>query len=119
MSVSTISPAVDNKTSRRLLGIIEEFRKLNPNIQAGQMVVFLNIMAKPGITMKELERATGLSATAVSRNVMALSEFSKADTPGYDLVESYDDIHDRRNKRVRPKASGVRVYNSLIDQLGS
>ncbi|WP_085025261.1 MarR family winged helix-turn-helix transcriptional regulator [Ensifer aridi] len=119
MNTTTISPAADNKTARRLLSFIEEFRKLNPNIQAGQIAVFLHIMAKPGITMKELEKATGLSSTAVSRNVLALSEWYKADVPGYDLVETFDDPHDRRNKRVRAKQKGQRVYNSLIQILGS
>ncbi|MDW9519150.1 MarR family transcriptional regulator [Sinorhizobium meliloti] len=119
MSTTSISLAADNKTARRLLSFIEEFRKLNPNIQAGQIAVFLHIMAKPGITMKELEKATNLSSTAVSRNVLALSEWFKVGEPGYDLVETYDDPQDRRNKRVRPKPKGMRVYNTLIQLLGS
>ncbi len=119
MSTSPISSTVDSKTARRLLSFIEEFRKLNSNIQAGQIAVFLHIMAKPGITMKELEKATNLSSTAVSRNVLALSEWFKTGEPGFDLVETYDDPQDRRNKRVRPKAKGTRVYNTLIQLLGS
>lgn len=118
-SPTPISAAADSKTARRLLSAVEEFRKLNSNIQAGQIAVFLHIMAKPGITMKELERLSGLSSTAVSRNVLALSEWFKAGEPGYDLVETYDDPEDRRNKRVRAKAKGTRVYNTLIQLLGS
>ena len=119
MSTAPSPSAADNKTARRFLAFIEEFRKLNPNIQAGQIAVYLHIMSKPGITMKELERATGLSSTAVSRNVLALSETFKAGEPGFDLVETYDDPQDRRNKRVRPKTKGVRVYNTLIQLFGS
>lgn len=113
------NPPVDNKTARRLLSFIEEFRKLNSNIQAGQIAVFLHVMAKPGITMKELERATGLSSTGVSRNVLALSEWFKKGEPGYNLVEAYDDDEDRRVKRVRPKPKGTRVYDTLTQLLGS
>ncbi|MER9596094.1 helix-turn-helix domain-containing protein [Mesorhizobium sp. M0244] len=121
----------DNKTARRLLSFIEEFRKLSPNIQAGQIAVFLHIMGEPGISMKDIERRTGLSSTAVSRNVLALSEWFKhprpavgdhpavPGEPGHDLVETVEDPADRRNKIVRPKPKGVRVYNTLIQLLGS
>lgn len=103
----------DDNTARRLLSFIEEFRKLNPNMTAGVISTFLNVMAKPGITMKELEHNTGLSSSAVSRNVQMLSAWVKKGEKGFDLVETYDDDEDRRVKRVRPKQKGIRIYNTL------
>lgn len=123
--------AADHKTSRRLLSFIEEFRKLSPNIQAGQIAVFLHVMAEPGISMKDIERRTGLSSTAVSRNVLALSEWFKQPrpaiigkpaipgVPGHGLIEAYEDPWDRRGKIVAPKLKGVRVYNTLIQISGT
>lgn len=117
--ISEFQQGADSKTARRLLGFVEEFRKLSPDIQAGQIVVFLHIAGTPGIPMKDLERRSGLSSSAVSRNVLALSEWNKKDVPGHDLVETYEDLDDRRNKRVRLKPKGKRVYNTLIELLGS
>ncbi|PLP55568.1 MarR family transcriptional regulator [Mesorhizobium loti] len=111
--------SADNKEARRLLSFIEEFRKLSPNIQAGQIVIFLHIASKPGISLKELERRTGLSSTAVSRNVLALSEWVKKDVPGHNLVETYDDLDDRRNKLVKLKVAGNRIYDTLLNLVRS
>lgn len=106
-----------DKTVRRLLGFIEEFRKLSPEIQAQQIVVFLHVIGKPGITLKELERLTGLSSSSVSRNVLALSAVYKKGVPGHNLIETFDDPDDRRSKRAKPKARGIAVYNTLVEIL--
>jgi DNA-binding MarR family transcriptional regulator len=119
--MNTFPTGTDSKTARRLLMFIEEFRKISPFINAGQIAIFLHIAAVPGnqgISMKDIERRTGISSSAVSRNVLALSETEKVGKPGHNLVETFDDLQDRRNKLVRLKPKGVRVYNTLIELLG-
>ncbi|MBY5407438.1 hypothetical protein HFO98_02945 [Rhizobium leguminosarum] len=38
------------KAARKVAAIIEEFRKLNAEMQAQQMAIFLAVVAKPGST---------------------------------------------------------------------
>ena len=107
----------DNKNARRLVSLIEEFRKLDTEMQAQQMIIFLSVMGKPDMTMSELEDIVGLSGAAVSRNVAALSKVHRKGRPGHDLIVAYEDPEDRRFKRVRPTHKGTMVYNALLETL--
>ncbi|MER8582655.1 winged helix DNA-binding protein [Mesorhizobium sp. M1423] len=109
----------ENKTARRLLSFIEEFGKLDPEMQIQQIAVFLHVMGKPGVTMRELEQLTGLSSSSVSRNVSALSKTHRKGQPGHDLLATVEDPMDRRIKRISPTSKGTKVFNTLISILGS
>jgi len=124
---------VENKTARKFIGFIEEFRKLDANMQVQQISLFLNVVAMPDLTIQEYAKRTGLGVGGpISRNLDGLSEtkrVSKKDpktgeavvemVPGHGLIEVYEDPVDRRYKRVKPTPRGIRVYNSLIQLLGS
>ena len=92
---------------RRVTQIIETFRVLDKEMQAQTMQVFLLVAVKPGIQFGELMAATGLSKSAISRNVAALSRIHRKGHSGYDLVEAYEDPEDRRHKRVRLTRHGI------------
>lgn len=116
---------VDTKTVRRFIGFIEEFRKLNPEIQAQQISLFLHVVAVPDLTVKELAQRAGVTlGGSISRNLDALSERRRvmkagevSYVSGHGLIEVYEDAFDRRFKRARPTAKGRRVYNSLVQLL--
>lgn len=116
--METIVKNQPNKTARKIVSLIEEFRKLDPEIQAQQIVVFLTVVGSPGHTLRELEQMTGLASSAISRNVQALSKVHRKGKAGHDLVIAEEDPEDRRFKRVRPTAKGIRVYNTLVELLG-
>ncbi|MGN6548771.1 MAG: hypothetical protein ACTHJ3_02600 [Pararhizobium sp.] len=115
--MNTIAARQDNKTARKLISLIEEFRKLDPEIQAQQIVLFLSVVGSPEITMKELEQRTGLASSTISRNMSSLGKMHRNGKPGHDLIAAYEDPADRRFKRVKPTPKGIRVYNSLIELL--
>jgi hypothetical protein len=52
---------------KKLTLIVNEFRKINPDITANQMLVLLHAGAKPGIMQKELSAATDLADGTISR----------------------------------------------------
>ncbi|MBD9511939.1 winged helix-turn-helix transcriptional regulator [Ensifer sp. ENS10] len=114
MTNNVVNIAENNKNARRLISIIEEFRKLDPEIQAQTITLFLLVVARPGITMKELVQQTGLASSSVSRNISALGERHRNGEPGHGLVRAYEDPQDRRTKRVDVTAQGRRVYETLI-----
>ena len=117
---------VDNKTVRKLLGIIGAFQEINDKMPAQTMWVFLMAVSKPEITLTELTNLSGLASSTITRNVARLGKIAKPGTPpkddkpgtpaepGYDLLDAYEDAYDRRIKRVRPTKKGVTLYNRLV-----
>ena len=125
MSTPAASATIQNKTARKFIGFVEEFRKLNPEIQAQQISLFLHIVAAPDLTIKELAQRAGLSlGGTTTRNVEALTERRKVYVKGepqivegHGLVTVYEDLMDRRFKRVKPTEKGLRVYDTLVQLL--
>lgn len=74
---------------------------------------FLYVALKPGIPMKDLSEAIGLSQAACSRNVAALSEWHRFNSPGHNLVKAEIDPTERRRKRVYLTERGRRIATSL------
>lgn len=109
----------DTKNVRRLVSFVEEFRKIDPEMQAQQILLFLHVAGKSGISMKELASLTGLAPSSVSRNVAALSNLHRKGHPGHDLMVAYEDPDDRRNKLVKLTYKGQLVYRNLVETLGN
>lgn len=102
-------------SARKLAEVVAIFREFDPKMELGQLLVFLHVVAQPGIHMKELERKTGLQKSSMSRNVMALSSKSYLTSedgenlPGHYLVTSAEDPFNRRALIVAPTNAANRV----------
>ncbi len=107
-------------TARKLVYAIDEFRKLAPDLPAQTLTVFFLIAGTPGIRMKEIEKLTGLSSSAISRNVLALSERSWRKEangefgPGLDLVVTASDPFDPRAKVAILTPRGRKMYERVV-----
>jgi len=101
------------RAARKLTAIVEEFRKLNPEMQAQQMAIFIAVAGKPNCTITEIAAMIGHPASSVSRNVAALSKYHRKGMLGLDVVVATEDAMDRRHKRVNLTPKGQRVWQSL------
>ena len=97
----------------RVFQILEEFRKIYPDMQMQTASVFVTIALNEGITMKDLGQRTGLAQSSCSRNVALLSEWLKHNKPGYGLVVAQEDPVERRRKIIHLTPKGQRVAASL------
>jgi DNA-binding MarR family transcriptional regulator len=113
MSDQSNKPALSKKPGYYIIPILEEFRKIHPILQMQQAVVFLLIGDNPGIFMRELEVRSGLSPSAISRNVSMLGDRDWKGGEGLGLVKHYVDLNDRRAKYVKLTPKGKRTYDSL------
>lgn len=108
---------------RPLIRVVEEFRRYDPKMELGQLLIYLHTAIRPGIKMSELEALVGLSSSAVSRNVLALSKetYQKgadgAPRPGHDLVTQLSDPLDARAKLVAPTRRGAMLADKVADIL--
>ena len=64
----------DAEWIERLVKSLQEFREINQNVTANQIITFLYIALREGISQKELERLTGLDNGTVSRMCAILSD---------------------------------------------
>lgn len=89
----SVSKAID-----RLLMVIAEFRKMDPSVQTDTINVFCLIVKHPGITSRQIHDMTGMSQSAISRHIAELSDINWKKEPGMGLVETFEDLADRRAK---------------------
>ena len=97
----------------RVFQILEEFRKIYPDMQMQTASIFVTIAINQGITMKDLAQRIGVAQSTCSRNVALLSGMLKHDKPGYGLVVATEDPVERRRKVVNLTSRGERVAASL------
>jgi DNA-binding MarR family transcriptional regulator len=99
-------------TTERMIAFVQEFRKLDPELQAQAIILFLKVAQNDGqITMVELQHWSGLATSSVSRNMALLGKINRHGESGLDLVGTFADPLDRRRKVVHltPKGRAVRV----------
>ena len=113
MSVETI----------KLEQVLEEFRKLDTEMQAQTMMALLlvargDVLESP-LTVKEIGEKLGVTSASASRNIAVLSKWNRHDRKGHDLVEAYENPKRRVEKFVKLTAKGRRVIQSLERIIGN
>lgn len=95
-------------TKQQLIAILKPalaaFRsEVDEDITATRILTLLEVVSQPGIPQADLERALdGLSASAVSRNLLDLSSYKRNKTPGPDFLQQMPDPMHRKRHLVYP-----------------
>ena len=106
-------PTANGGGAHKLTYVIEEFRKLDPEMQAQTMLTFVHVCLTPDITIKELRDRIGVASSTISRNIAFLSDSRSPGRVGLGIVHTEEDPVDRRAKRVRLTSKGERVWKTL------
>lgn len=106
------------KDLTRLTSIIEEFRKMDAEMQMQTAMAFLLIAKNEGCTVKELGSWLGLSGAAASRNVAALSDVHRKGRSGHNVIVAKVDLDDRRSRKLHLTPKGKAILNTLAAQVG-
>jgi DNA-binding MarR family transcriptional regulator len=105
----------------KLMRLVEEFRKLDPEMPAQTILAFLFIaernQAEVPVTVKDVGDYLGLSSASASRNVSALSKVSRHRTSGHDLIMAYENPERRIEKFIKLTPKGKRVIDSIEELL--
>lgn len=109
----------DMKWASRLLSILDEFRKVNPNITANQIITFINIALNEGISQRDLETKTGLHNATVSRICAILSDrgLKTRNRTAMDLIRIVPAEDDYRMGAQVLSPKGKLVFNSLRSRM--
>ena len=100
-----------------VIRVLAEIRKIYPHIPSQTVECLLNVAREPGLTMQTLGKMTGLAQSSCSRNVAMLSKWHRLGKPGFDLVETIDDPHERRRKIIFLTSKGQQVVSKALRHL--
>ncbi|EWY40564.1 MarR family transcriptional regulator [Skermanella stibiiresistens SB22] len=98
-----------------LTRVLEEFRKLDPDLPIQYALSFLTLAENEGISMRELAERLGIAQSSASRNVAALSKWHSFGKPGLDLVQAEEDPRERRRKIISLTPKGHALIATLRD----
>lgn len=101
----------------RLIGAVVVIREVAPDIGIQAVHMLLEVARKPGITVSELIRKTGLSQSSCSRNLALLSAQHRLGKPGLDLVYTQEDPSERRRKLARLTPKGEALMSLVVDSV--
>ena len=109
-------------TLLRLSNFIEEFRKVDSEMQAQTMLTLLYVARmektdKPA-TIKDVGEYLGVTSASASRNVASLAQWSRHQRAGHDLIEANEDPSFRSQKLITLTSKGRRFIKTLEDNYG-
>lgn len=97
--------------------LVEIRSELNVRTTLGELMVFILVATDAGLTATEMHQSTGIAKSTLGN---ALSNLSKGREDGrgrgFDLIESYTDVNDRRNTRWKLTGKGVRFAKRLSEK---
>lgn len=106
-----------DKTLQKLVRVIEEFRKLDPEMPVQTALSFLyaaQLSEKTGgVSIKDIGIALNVSSAAASRNVSKLTEHGVKSVGGHGLLQTEEDPMYRVRKRIALTPKGKRVLATL------
>lgn len=105
-----------NADMAAMLDAIQVFRQVDSEIQAQTVAILLYIAVKrKPVLMQELSDALGISQASVSRNVAVWSNLHWKQKPGHNLVESWENPENRRQKFVDLTQKG-RLFIKMVER---
>lgn len=99
------------------LRMLEELRKLDPEMTAQEAQCLLGVAAWPGISVRELAERVGVEPPTASRNIAILGRYGRGGKEGLKLIDSQEDPEDRRHKRLSLTAHGKKVLGAMADRV--
>jgi DNA-binding MarR family transcriptional regulator len=97
---------MNKKALNCAIAVIEEFRRINPEMQAQQMLTLLLVAKEEGITPKEVGERIGISQAAASRCIADWTSWTYRKETGPDFIEARVDMMDTRRKLLHLKPKG-------------
>jgi DNA-binding MarR family transcriptional regulator len=100
-----------------VIKFLEEFRKINPDITANQMLTFMHIARNPGISQKKLAELVKVDDATISRLSALMSDRGSRGREGLKMIEIKLDETDYRYRVQNLSRGGQLIFEGLRDIL--
>ena len=101
----------------KLQRVVEEFRKLDPEMQAQTMLAFMFCAEKEeggtSATIKEVGNYLEVTSASASRNIAALCEVSRHRRAGHNLLVTFENPEYRVEKLISLTEKGKQLVKKL------
>ncbi|WP_067516938.1 MarR family winged helix-turn-helix transcriptional regulator [Endozoicomonas ascidiicola] len=94
----------------KYIEVIDLFWTVYDGIPSQAMMIYFLVAENEGISMTELEKLSGISQAAISRNVGKLGEIDRNHEAGLGLLKTERDPMERRRLLVYLSAKGKRFF---------
>lgn len=111
-NAKSISPA-EAAALERAYDALEPFRDLRETMPLQYVTIFLLVAADENQNFSTYATRRGTSQSLMSRHIADLGAVNRYHTEGFGLVETYDDLMDRRNKLVRLTPKGRTLVHRI------
>ncbi len=101
------------KALNKLLLMVEEFRKIDPQFPPQMAAVLIYVCGHEGCSVKDIEKGLSMSQSSASRNAAALSAHHRSGKKGFGLIEERPDVGDARRKPLFLTPQGRRIGETL------
>lgn len=98
---------------------LEELAKAvnDPTMGIQQVRLLLTLYSSGSVSQGGLKLHTGIKGSGNSRNIAKLGQGESLSLkPGFGLVESFEDLKDRRGKTVRLTPKGLAVMKTALER---
>lgn len=118
-ATTKIDPERKRKLIRKMLRLLEEFKKLDSEMPLQQIVTLVEVALanEEGISVSDLAVRVGNSTSSTSRNVAILGEYGRGKSAGLEVVKAVVNPMDRRYQLVKLTPKGQRVIDQLVEVL--
>lgn len=104
----------------KVIKLLEEVAKRRTDVGLNSVIILLyvanqhiNYKRSEGIPFKEIRAFMGESPATTARTIRVLARITSKKRPGLDLVETFEDPNDMREKRVRLTPKGKILYEDI------
>lgn len=105
----------ERRVAQRLLAAIQEFRKLDPDMQLPMAASLLIVALNDGISRTEVMEELEVAGSTATRNLMGLMAEGRLGRPGHGLVSQRVNPDERRWRMHSLTPEGAAVLRRLAD----
>jgi DNA-binding MarR family transcriptional regulator len=105
------------KLLRAQLNALKPFRAVRETMPLQYVTAFLLVATEEHLNVSEYAKRAGTSQSLMTRHLADLGAVNRYHEDGFDLVEGYEDIMDRRNRLMRLTTRGKHVAWEMCEAL--
>lgn len=111
--MSKLTPS-EVQRAERLLEVLQEFRKLDSDMQMPMAATLMLVALNDGISRTEVMNHLGVAGSTATRNLMGLMGQGRLGRPGHGLVDQRVNPEERRWRMHSLTPEGRRVVRRLL-----